>query len=153
PNAFKDSLSKWRIPLEDIEKYEEKTNIEDHVDVIEAAKILGYKSGSTIKMFLNEGRLPRAIKHQRKWWIHKDDLRDIQDEIATDTYSPIKNNSIHSQKVPLEEDSKLEEYLSIPEIQKQLNISRHQAMELINKSIFSNSMKYRGRWWVHKDSF
>lgn len=150
PNAFKDFLSKWRIPLEDIEKYEEKTNIENHVDVIESAKILGYKSSSTIKRFLNEGRLPRAIKHQRKWWIHKDDLRDIQDKIAINSYSPIKN---HSSKVPLEEDSKLEEYLGIPEIQKQLKISRHLAMDLINKGLFSNSMKYRGRWWVHKASF
>lgn len=153
PNAFKDFLSKWRIPLEDIEAYKEKTNIENHVDVMEASKTLGYKSSSTIKRFLSEGRLPRAIKHQRKWWIHKDDLKDIQDEIATNSNSTEKNNHMNSKKVPLKEDSKLEEYLSIPEIQKELKINRHHAKELITKGVFSNSVKYRGRWWVHKASF
>src|SRR5690625_3598998 len=60
---------------------------------------------------------------------------------------------MNSKKVPLKADSKLEEYLSMPEMQKRLKINRHQAKELITKGVFSNSMKYRGRWWVHKASF
>jgi len=54
PNAFKDPLSKWRIPLEDIEKYEVLNNTENHVDFVEAANILKYKSVSSIKHHLKK---------------------------------------------------------------------------------------------------
>src|SRR5699024_1704734 len=79
PNAFKGPLSKWRIPLEDIEMYEAQNNTENHIDLKEAASILKYKSTSSIKHYLKNGKLPRSFKHNGKWWIHKDDLKNIQD--------------------------------------------------------------------------
>lgn len=144
PNAFKDPLSKWRIPLEDIEKYEVQINIENHVDLAKAANILKYKSVSAIKHHLKKGRLPRSFKHQGKWWVHKDDLNNIKID---------KNNNTNKKtSTSKTEPPKLNGFMNVKDIQIMLKIDKTEITSLIRKEILLNALKYNGKWWVPKSS-
>ncbi|MCF3944882.1 helix-turn-helix domain-containing protein [Oceanobacillus alkalisoli] len=159
PNAFKDDISRWRIPIRDIEKYEKEHNTENHVNVIEASNILGYKSVSTVLNYLKNGRLPKSFKYKGKWWIHKRDLETLKAEVGKkknylkQNKKPSNKNKNHKKYIPIKSDPKIKNHLSISDIQKQLKLTKHQAANLFNKGILSNTFKYRGRWWVPKSIF
>lgn len=159
PNAFKDDISRWRIPIRNIEKYEKEHNTENHVDVIEASNILGYQSVTTVLSYLKTGRLPKSFKYKGKWWIHKSDLETLKDKIVKKkkplrqkekTRNKTKN---HERYIPIKNDPKIKGHLSISDVQKQLKLTKYHTVNLFNQGILSNTFKYRGRWWVPKSSF
>src|SRR5699024_7220788 len=125
-----------------IKKYEAQNNIENHIDLIEAASILKYKSTSSIKHHLKKGKLPRSFKHQGKWWVHKGDLKNIKIDKSNNTNKKTSKSTT--------ENPKLNGFMNFQDIQTLLKMSENTVTSLVRKDTFLNAFKYKGRWWVPK---
>src|SRR5699024_4033535 len=77
PNAYKNFVSNWKIPLADIKKYQKEHDYSDYVDIQKACIFLE-TTQSTIYYHLSAGRFPNSFKYRKKWLIHTEDLNDFK---------------------------------------------------------------------------
>ncbi|WP_096200663.1 helix-turn-helix domain-containing protein [Bacillus sp. FJAT-45350] len=120
PNAIK-SQGVWRIPLSDIEEFEEGKT---YLTVKQVADRLGYSSTSSVLNLINkEDIFPNAFKDKDNWKIPLSDIETIEEK---------SENSITS-----------------PEASERLNISNRQVIYRIkNESLFPNAFKFQGVWRI-----
>lgn len=129
PNAFKDRMNTWWIPVTDIEAFEKErdTKPKKFFNTRQAAKRLGYTSISTITVLISEHEFPNAIKdHNNNQWL-----------------IPIEDISAFEK-----EKDKYVKYLSIKEAAKKTSktiIAIQQAV----KRYFPNAVQDKSkRWWI-----
>ncbi|WP_110927713.1 helix-turn-helix domain-containing protein [Bacillus massiliglaciei] len=148
PNAFKFNR-KWRIPVSDIEAFEQLSNTENCLDTIEASKMLGFKAISSVRLAIEKNRFPNAFKSAHKWWIPMSDITAYLDD--KDNHSPKKYKRSKKRlkkrstpKLPLANNC-----LDMQEASKRLGYKTNgTVIELINKGKFPNSFKISRQWWI-----
>lgn len=97
PNAFKFNHS-WRIPINDIENFLSKVNVDGCLNTTQAAERLGYKAAFSVHQLIERSILPDAFKTNGKWWIPISNIEEIekQQSGSLDTKQAAKRLNIKS---------------------------------------------------------
>ncbi|WP_317946906.1 helix-turn-helix domain-containing protein [Sporosarcina saromensis] len=167
PNAFKDVFGKWRIPLKDIEEYEESLNTDNAIDLEEAAKRLGYRSLTKVRSLLENNHFPSAYKSGRKIWIPLTDFEVIQGDFqkrekAKKKKSIIEKVKKEKQKIEKNKKEKAEKkvqepivvtistsgFLNSSEVERKLKVGRDAILQKLQKGEFIKAFKQEGKWWI-----
>ena len=155
PNAYKDFVSKWKIPLADIKEYQKEHDYSDYVDIQKACNFLE-AAKSTIYYHLSAGRFPNSFKYGKKWLIHTDDLNDFKKnyEINKIASKPSQNRkSNHKSAISLWDGAHKKDYISVRHASEKLNLTKHSGLKLFQRELPNGLIEYRGRYWVSKSIF
>ncbi|WP_060203894.1 helix-turn-helix domain-containing protein [Sporosarcina koreensis] len=153
-NSFNDVLGVLRVPYKDIEEYQIKKeeerkemekSIESSVSTLEAAKILGYKTTSTVLLYLNNGYFPTAFKVGTGWRIPLTDLKRLQMNLYE-----IKKE-LSEKKFSIKENQQIQNCLDVNQLSEILQLSRKNILSLIQKGAFGNALKFKRKYWIHED--
>ncbi|QNK88106.1 helix-turn-helix domain-containing protein [Sporosarcina sp. resist] len=147
PNAFKDVFGKWRIPLKDIEEYEESLNTDNAIDLEEATKRLGYRSLTKVRSLLENNYFPNAYKSTRKTWIPLKDFEKIQGDFQK-REKPKKEKVEKIVRKPAEVTISTLGFLNSVEIERKLKVGRDAILQRLQKGAFTKAFKQKGKWWI-----
>jgi hypothetical protein len=129
PNACKDHMNTWWIPMADIETFEKERDHKPKKDcnTKQAAKKLGYTNTSTITVLISEHEFPNAIKdrHNNQWLIPVEDIIAFK-----------------------KEKDKYVKYQSIKEAAKKTGKTTTAIQQAV-KRYFPNAVQDKSkRWWI-----
>ncbi len=153
-NSFKDGLGVLRVPSKDVEEYqirkkqeqeEMEKSIESSVSTVEAAKIMGYKTTSTVLLYLNNGYLPNAFKIGTGWRIPLIDIKELQKN-----QEKIKRE-LSKKRFSVEENPEIQDCIDVDELSEILQINHKNVLSQINEGAFGKAFKFKGKYWIHKD--
>ncbi|MEE6132816.1 helix-turn-helix domain-containing protein [Priestia sp. GS2] len=124
PNALMVN-NKWRIPIEDIKKYELSLKPNDCLNMEDTKKEIGCKTSSYVVSLIKQNKLPNAFKIHRKWWIPRSDIEAFK-------------------KSPGPFDC-----FNVKESAKKLGFKTNSSVLLaIKKKKLPNAFKTSGKWWI-----
>lgn len=139
PNAFK-SGRKWYIPLTDIKEYlllkstypqskkrkEKIAPSPSFLSLQEASIRLGYKSTSTLRVYIKKDKFPNSIKISEQWWIPISDIETYE--------KSLKKNE--------------QTCLNTKETSIRLKKSKTYITKMINNNVFPNALKKNNQWFI-----
>ena len=127
-NKFPNALmvnKEWRIPIEDIKKYEFSLNPTDCLNMEETKKEIGCKTSSYVVSLIIQKKLPNAFKIHRKWWIPMGDVEEFKKSPA-----------------PLG-------CVNVKEATKKLGFKTDSSVLIaLKENKLPNAFKTSGKWWI-----